>query len=251
MIPRYALVRPPGKKYGQCISGHPLHHTISLAHAREQHQNYCQILEELGLELITMPTEDEHPDSCFVEDTHIIHKGKALITRMAKESRRGEEEAIVKILQNYLEVKEVTAPATIEGGDVIHPPNRLICGITQRTNQEGVNQMEAWLDVSVDTIVDPSIVHLKSHITYLGQNTMIATETYANHPFLKKFNVLVVPKDESYAANTLTISDVVLMPQNFPKTHTLITEAGFEVVTLQMTEFEKCEGALTCLSLLF
>ncbi|MFX1255497.1 MAG: dimethylarginine dimethylaminohydrolase family protein [Promethearchaeota archaeon] len=247
---RLALVRSPGRKYGQCISAHPLHHTINLSRAHKQHANYCKVLEELGLELITMPPDDEHPDSCFVEDTAIIRKGKALITRMAKESRRGEEETVVKVLKDYLKVKKATEPATIEGGDVIHLSDRFISGITQRTNFEGVKQLENWLGVPVDTIVDSDIVHLKSYITYLGKNTMMVTEAYVNHPLLKDFTILTVPKDEVYAANTLTIGETVLMPKNFPKTQKMIAESDFEVVTLQMTEFQKCEGALTCLSLL-
>ncbi|MFX1535071.1 MAG: hypothetical protein ACFFDI_12675 [Promethearchaeota archaeon] len=107
------------------------------------------------------------------------------------------------------------------------------------------------VDIPVQTIVDSNIVHLKSYITYLGKNTIIVTEAYANHPLLKDFNILTVPRDETYAANTLTIGETVLMPKNFPKTQRMIAESGFEVITLQMTEFEKCEGALTCLSLLF
>ncbi|MFX0066275.1 MAG: dimethylarginine dimethylaminohydrolase family protein [Candidatus Hermodarchaeota archaeon] len=251
MLLKLALVRPPGRKYGQCISAHPLQQTINLSHAYRQHKNYCKVLEELGIELIILPPDDKHPDSCFVEDTAVIRKGKALISRMAKESRQGEEETVLKVLKEHLEVKKATEPATIEGGDVIHLPDRFISGITQRTNFEGVKQLEDWLDLPVNTIVDLNIVHLKSYITYLGKNTIIATEMYTNHPFLKDFNILTVPKDETYAANTLTIGETVLMPQNFPKTKKMIAESGFEVITLQMTEFEKCEGALTCLSLLF
>jgi dimethylargininase len=251
MMAKRALVREPGAKYRGCISSHPLRHTVDVAVAREQHAKYCKVLMELGLDIIAIPRDDEHPDSCFVEDNAVIQGGKALICRMAKESRRGEEEGVEAALKQYMPVKRAIAPATVEGGDVIHLTDRLISGVTERTNPEGVAQMSAWLGVRVDTIVDPNIVHLKSYVTYLGRNTMIATRAYASHPALKGFKVLIVPDEESYAANTLSIGDVVLMPSGRPGAHAMVREAGFEVVSLDVSEFEKCEGALTCLSLLF
>ncbi|MBS7637465.1 amidinotransferase [Candidatus Bathyarchaeota archaeon] len=251
MIGRRALVREPGDSYGRCISSHPLRHMIDLKLAREQHRNYCRILGELGLEVIHLPRDDLLPDSCFVEDNAVIHGDRALICRMARESRRGEEEAVEEFLKGYLRVKRATPPATVEGGDVIHLRDRLISGVTERTNMEGVAQMRDWLEVPVDIIVDPRIVHLKSYVTYLGDDVMIATRPYARHPALEGFRVLVVPDEEAYAANTLTIGETVLMPEGCPRSHEIVREAGFDVIPLSMTEFEKCEGALTCLSLIF
>ncbi len=248
---RFALVREPGVSFSRCITSHPLKQTINVSHAKKQHLIYCRTLEELGLEVIYLPVDDTLPDSCFVEDNAIIHNRKALITRMGVEVRRGEEVAVEKALNDFLKTKRALAPGTIEGGDVIHLPNRLICGITKRTNIDGVNQMTNWLDVSVDTWIDPNIVHLKSYVTYIGKNTAIATNAYANHPLLRGMNILVVQAYESYAANTLTINNCVLMPKGFLNSRTMVIEAGFEVISLEMSEFQKCEGALTCLSLIF
>jgi dimethylargininase len=142
------------------------------------------MLWELGLEVIRLPRDDEHPDSCFVEDNAVVHGGRALICRMAKESRRGEEDAVEALLSQYMPVRRAEPPATIEGGDVIHLLNRLISGLTQRTNTLGVAQMEAWLGIRVETIKDPHIVHLKSYINYLGGGIMITTKRYSNHPVL-------------------------------------------------------------------
>ncbi|MFX1285881.1 MAG: dimethylarginine dimethylaminohydrolase family protein [Promethearchaeota archaeon] len=248
---RVAIVREPGKSFPRCVTSHPLQHTINVANAKKQHAIYCNTLKELGLEVIYLPIDDTHPDSCFVEDNAVIHNKKALITRMGVATRRGEEVIVEKALNDFLETKRTLAPGTIEGGDVIHLPDRLICGVTQRTNHDGVNQMIKWLDVSVEIWVDPNIVHLKSNFTYLGKDTVIAAKAYTNHPLLNKMNILVVESDESYAANTLTINNSVLMPKGFPNSRTMVTEAGFEVIPLEMSEFQKCEGALTCLSLIF
>jgi dimethylargininase len=208
-------------------------------------------LEELGLEVIRLMRDDTHPDACFVEDTAVIHTGKALITRLAKTSRQGEEQAVAEVLREYFLVKSIKAPGTLEGGDVIHVDDRLISGISKRTNRAGIDQMQTYFSVTIETIEDPHLIHLKSHVTYLNNNIMLTTEPYAHHPTLSNFDILLVPDHERYAANTLTIEDTVLMPSEHPETQQLIEDAGFDVISLNMNEFAKCEGALTCLSLLF
>jgi dimethylargininase len=251
MLPKRALVREPCDRYPGCISSHPLRHTVDVRRARAQHANYCKALSDLGLEVIHVARDDERPDSCFVEDNAVVHGGRTLICRMAKESRRGEEIGVEAVLMERMPVKRAVAPATIEGGDVIHLPGRLISGVTQRTNKEGVAQMGDWLGVPVDTIADPGIVHIKSYVTYLGEGMIIATRKYADHPALDGYEVLVVPEGEEYAADTLGIGDTVLMPAGLPEAHGMVREAGFDVIPLEVSEFEKCEGAITCLSILF
>lgn len=250
MTPRYAIVREPGDSYPRCISCHPLRKTIQVARAREQHAEYCRALADLGLELIRVPRDDENADSCFVEDNAVVHRGKALICRMAKESRRGETDAVESILKDIVRVKRATAPATVEGGDVVHFSDKLLSGVTQRTNEHGISQMREWLEVEVDTVEDRSIVHLKSYVTYLGRDLVISTRKYSKHPALEGFTVLVVPEEEGYAADTLAIGDTVLMAKGRPKSHAIVRDAGFEVISLDVSEIEKCEGALTCLSLI-
>lgn len=228
-----------------------MHHTVNVSRARVQHAEYCRVLSELGIEVIKIPRDDGHPDSCFVEDNAVVHGGRALICRMAKESRRGEEEGVEAILEEYMQVRRATAPATIEGGDVIHLPDRLICGITQRTNMVGVEQIREWLKFPVDTVKNPDIAHLKSYATYLGRGVIISAREYVSHPAFEGLLVLTVPEGAEYAADTLAIGDAVLMPAGLPEAHKMVREAGFDVIPLDVNEFEKCEGALTCLSILF
>ncbi|MGC9780858.1 MAG: hypothetical protein HZR80_16565 [Candidatus Heimdallarchaeota archaeon] len=246
-----ALTRKPGPSFDRCISDHPLKKYLNIGQARRQHEIYCNTLTELGLEVITLPHEDNYPDACFVEDTVVVHGNKAFFTRMAKESRQGEETAIIEVLENHFRIKTATAPATVEGGDVIHLDDRLICGLTQRTNLEGIKQMNRFLGVPIDTIDAPHVMHLKSHITYLSRNTIAVTEAFSNLAVLQNFNHVIIPSFEKYAANTLTINDVILMPKMYPKSQDRVREAGFEVIPIDTSEFEKCGGALTCLSILF
>jgi len=247
---KFAIVKPPSRSYQRCVSSHPLRSTVDFARAQDQHTAYCAVLEELGLDLIRLAPDDTKPDSCFVEDTAIIHGNKAFITRMAINSRRGEEASVREELEKHLNVTHCRPPATIEGGDAIHLPDELIIGETQRTTAGGIGQAGECLQVPVKTIKDIAIVHLKSHVTYLGSGVVICTGRYVDHPELTQFEKLVVDKKEVYAANTLAIGDVVLMTKGYPVSAQLVRDAGFDVITLDMSEFEKCEGALTCLSLL-
>lgn len=246
-----AIVRPPGRNFKSCLSKHPLHHTLDSELALEQHKKYCQTLQDLGVDLIELEPDDEHPDSCFVEDTIVVHGKRAMITRMAKESRRGESDKVEAVLSESKQINSVKAPGTLEGGDVIHLSDSLLCGITKRTNHEGASQMEQWLETPVHRIEDPNIMHIKSHITYLDRNIILVNPRYVDYPVLEPFSKIVLPSEETHSANTLTIGGVVIMSSRHNKSSQLVKEAGFDVIQLDMSEFEKCDGALTCLSIIF
>lgn len=251
MTIKYAITREPSKTFGNCISTHPLHHSIDIKRAKKQHQKYRMILKELGAEVINLASEREYPDSCFVEDTAIVYQEKALITRMAKSCRRGEEQKIEEILQEYFPIKRTKPPATLEGGDVIHLPERLICGITKRTNKKAMSQLKTWFNVPIDRIKDSTIMHLKSYVTYIGNETVITTNQFKNHPKLLPYKKILVPENEKYAANALAINGVVLVAANYPHTHAQLKEEGFEIIPIDLSEFKKCDGAITCLSVIF
>jgi dimethylargininase len=246
-----AIIREIPDSYPKCISSHPTKRELSLEKAREQHSKYVDTLVELGLDVIQLPKENRFPDSCFVEDNVVIYQSKAIITRMGAMSRRGEEEAIYQVLKDYKSVKRIEKPSTIEGGDVIHLSNKLISGLTQRTNEAGINDTKRWLGIPIDIIEDPEIVHLKSYITYVGNNYVVTTPQYENHQVLDQFNKINISPNELYGANTLTIGDIVVISKNNPILEEDLKNNGFDTISLDMSEFEKCEGALTCLSIIF
>ena len=224
---------------------------MNLDKAKSQHAIYRRTLGDLGLEVIAIQPDDIHPDACFVEDNAVVHGKRALICRMGAESRRGEGGPVEKALSGHFAIKQASAPATVEGGDVVHLPNRLISGLSQRTNAEGIRQMSDWLEVKVDAIEDPGIMHLKSYVTCLNGDTMIASRRFSKHPALAKLTVITVPDEEAYAADTLTVGKTVLMPAGMPRSAALVKAAGFDVIPVDVGEFEKCDGAVTCLSILF
>ncbi|MHA2103649.1 MAG: dimethylarginine dimethylaminohydrolase family protein [Candidatus Hodarchaeales archaeon] len=248
---RIALVRKPGDAYPKCVSNHPQKHNLNLFKVQEQHQAYCQTLEDLGLELIYLQDISNHPDSCFVEDTTVIHKKKAVICRMGEITRRGEENSVEEILNQYFGITKISAPGTVEGGDVVHFKEKMISGITQRTNIEGVKQLESAFDIPIEKIVDTDIIHLKSYFTGIDEDLIIVTSKYARHLALEEYEKIIVPKNEEYAANALTINGTVIIPEGFPRIKEKLADFHLDVVTLNVSEFQKCEGALTCLSIIF
>lgn len=251
MIMKHAIVRPPSKSFRKCISSHPLHHKLDLNLALEQHEKYCDTLSELGLDVIGLPPEDDYPDSCFVEDTAILHGSKAAIARPAKASRQGEETSIEEVLKDYKAIRRIEAPGTIEGGDVIHIDESLISGLTQRTNKVGIKQTSSWLGAKIDVIEDSSIVHLKSYVTFVGNDTIVTTRHFVEHPVLSDYSKIIIPEHEAYAANTLSCNGSVLASARHVDSIQLLKDAGFDVIPHDVSEFEKCEGALTCLSIIF
>jgi len=250
MLVKTAIVREPGRGLSRCISTHPMRSTIDVARARAQHATYVRTLESLGLQVIRLDRDDGLPDSCFVEDTAVVHGGKALVCRPAEEARRGEVRLIEPILSEMLGVKRASEPATIEGGDVLHLRERLVCGLTRRTNREGAQQLADWFGVTVDIIADPAMMHLKSHVSYIRDGTVLVTRALAGQPALAGEETLVVPDGEEYASNVLSVNGTVVMPLGFPGTRKVLEGAGVKVIALEMTEFPKCDGAMTCLSIL-
>ncbi|MCY3413812.1 MAG: hypothetical protein INQ03_19365 [Candidatus Heimdallarchaeota archaeon] len=250
MYPKRAIVREIPDTYTSCISSHPKLSSLSIESAREQHKEYVRTLKELSLEVIVMPKDNSYPDSCFVEDTTIIHGSKAFITRIGAESRQGEETSVSELLGEYKTIKSAEKPATIDGGDVIHLDNYLISGLSSRTNALGIKQASDFLDTRIKYIEDPNIVHLKSYVTYLGDDVMVTTDRFKNHEVLEGFEKILVTENEAYAANTLTIGSTVIMSEN-TLLQKSVRDYGFDTIVLQMDQFERCEGALSCLSILF
>ncbi|RMG36115.1 MAG: hypothetical protein D6732_08600 [Methanobacteriota archaeon] len=251
MIFSKAILREVPDTYRNCLSSHPLHDNVNVHKAQVQHEQYKNALNDLGIETIVLPKLNQFPDSCFVEDNALLSGKRAFISRMGVSSRMEETQSIVDVLQEFFEIKKCVAPGTIEGGDVIHLPDAMISGLSLRTNLEGVKQAEMWLGKKFLTIDAPDIMHLKSYVTYIGENTFVSTKRFASHPVLQNFNVIVVPKGEEYGANTLTMNGTVLLSSHAPKLKNILETEGFETLSLEMTQFEYCNGALTCLSLRF
>lgn len=223
--------------------------------ALQQHQNYIQALQECGVGVTLLPAEEAYPDSCFVEDPAIITSQCAIITRSATNSRNGETVAIEKAVSDlYSKVDHIQAPGTLDGGDVMMVGDHFYIGLSARTNQHGANQLLSILEKYAMTgsyITLSEMLHLKTGLSYLENNYLLAAGEFLAHEAFQDFKLLPIDNNESYAANCIWVNGTVLAPMGFPKSQAMLEKAGFEVLTVDVSEFQKLDGGLSCLSLRF
>ncbi len=217
MSATHALVRPPGDSFVAAIRS--TNAPIDVALARAQHAAYCQALSAAGLSVEVLPAEERFPDSCFMQDPAVVIAGRAVICRPGAQSRRGEEEALAQALAGRLPLTRIIPPGTLEGGDVLILPDRIVVGRSGRTNAAGIAQLAVALagtGLAVHAApVDPYL-HLLTAVTYIGQGALLAIEGWPLPAALAGFNVLRVPLDEAYAANSLGIGAHVIVPAGHP-----------------------------------
>ncbi|GMQ76715.1 MAG: hydrolase [Gammaproteobacteria bacterium] len=220
----------------------------------EQHRDYVEILESLDLQVTVLDGDEDFPDGCFVEDTAIVTPEVAVITRAGAASRRGEEVAIEPLLAARRPVARITAPGSVDGGDILVMGERVIIGLSGRTNEEGARQLAEIVEgrgMRCITLAAGNGLHLKSSVNALGDDRLLVTQEFAECAELSEFERIVIPADESYAGNSLWVNGNVLVPAGFPATRELIDRLGVETIEAQVSEFRKMDGGLTCLSIRF
>ena len=248
-----AIVREVPDSFQKCLTSFHTKVQIDVALAKHQHQQYCATLASLGLKLIRTEADDTLPDGCFTEDTAIVVDDFAILTIPGAPGRIPETIEIEKILSPLKTIVHITKPGTIDGGDVLKIGKKIFIGNSARTNEEGIRQVATVVYPEGYQVIPVKIqntLHLKSVCTYLGKGCILLAEDYLDETFFLEYEMIIVPKDEEYCANCLVVSGNVLIPKGFPKTKGLIERKGFPVVELDMSEIEKAEGALTCLSVI-
>ena len=250
----YALTRPVSHKLAQgeltFLARQPL--DPALAHA--QQQTYCEWLRHQGVSVLELPAAAALPDAVFVEDAAIVLDEIAVITRPGAASRRPECASVAAALEAFHPLAFIRAPGTLEGGDVLRIGHTLYVGLTTRTNAAGIGQLRAAvapLGYQVQPVTVSGCLHLKTACTWLGAQTLLSNQHWVDVRAFTGFNILEVPASEPFAANTLTVSDTCLLPASFPRTRALLAESGYQVQTLDISELQKAEAGLTCLSILF
>ena len=249
-----AIVCPPAVSFADGITSSGLG-PPDLALALVQHEAYCRMLERLGLSLVRLPADPSFPDSTFVEDAAIVTSRGAILTRPGAPSRAGEVTALGAALDRWFpELDRISPPGTVDGGDVCEAGEQFFIRVGERTNAEGARQLAAWLagrgfgSSVIDLRQVPGLLHLKTGISWLGGRRLLTWGEVAGHQALRGWEVVKVPKGEEYAANCIEINDAVLIARGFPKTAALLRSLGHEVVELDMSEYRKMDGGLSCLS---
>ena len=254
---RHAIVRLPGANFAQGLTrvelGAP---SAELAH--DQHRAYCDALRDCGVTITILPADDSHPDGTFVEDTAVLLPQGAMLTRPGAPSRLAEVGAIRVALSVYFhEFAQIVAPGTLDGGDICEAGKQVFIGLSHRTNEAGAAQLSAWLHAlgyeatTVDIRGLDSILHLKSGMSCIGKGRLLVIEELAAHPAFASFERIVLAPEEAYAANAIEVNGRILIASGHPKLEAQLRARGETPIVLDMSEFAKMDGGLSCLSLRF
>lgn len=252
-----AIVRKPSENFAEGLTsaafGAPRYEKTL-----QQHAAYCAALERCGLAVTVLDPDPQHPDSTFVEDAAVLTRASAILTRPGAQSRSGEvstlREPLGRFFQNFC---EISAPGTLDGGDVCEAGNHFFIGISRRTNEAGARQLagflggEGYTSSFVDIRAMKSILHLKSGIAWAGKKDLVVMEEMAAREEFRSYNIIRVSPAETYAANCVRVNDSILIPAGFPALAASLQRLGYSLLPLEMSEFQKMDGGLSCLSLRF
>jgi dimethylargininase len=227
---------------------------IDYPRAVAQHRDYCDGLAALGLEVLRLPADEAFPDACFVEDTAVVLDEVAILTRPGAVSRRGEVAAIEAALAPFRRIERIEAPATLEGGDVLVMGRRIFVGATTRTNPAGIRalrEITAPFGYRVIPVGVPGCLHLKSATSAVDDETLLANRAWLDPEPLSGLRILDVAPEEPGATNLLRVRGEIWAHSGYPRTLDVLDRAGYRITPLDISEFVKAEGSLTCKSLLF
>lgn len=227
-----------------------------LAIARDQHRAYVEALRDCGLEVTVLPAHAGLPDATFIEDAAVLLPHAAVLTRPGAPSRTPEVAALAPAIAGFFpSVLTIEAPGTLDGGDVCDAGRFHFIGVSHRTNEAGAFQLARLLEsegrpsIVVDIRGIPGILHLKSGIAWIGDERLVAVEALAGHPALAGFEIVPVARGEGYAANCVRIRDTILVAAGYPRFEESLSAHGYPMIALDVSEFRKMDGGLSCLSL--
>ena len=245
-----ALVRKPGPAFIHALSSHQQQHNIDYQRALDQHEHYIIALKQAGARVVTLETLDGFPDSPFVEDTAVIFDHEALICCMKEPSRRGEVVSVAEEIGSHRAIRRLSPPATLDGGDVLITDQTVYVGQSTRTNREAVTTLADCCEKPTVPVPVLHGLHLKSSVSFIGENLLVIDPSSVETSPFKNFEWIEVSREERYSANCLTLGKSVILPAGFQRIADKIRAHGFQVIELEMSEFEKADGSVTCLSLI-
>ncbi len=249
-----AIVRTPCQSMIQGITSADLG-IPDYQKALAQHVDYIKALQECDLDVTVLPADENFPDSTFVEDVALMTPYCAILTNPGAASRTQETRSMWGVLEMFYDkVESIQAPGTLEAGDIMMVADHYYIGLSERTNLPGAEQMIAILEkygLTGSVVTLNKVLHLKTGLGYLENNNLLACGEFLHKPDFQQYNLLEVPDHESYAANSIWINGTVLIPEGFPETKKLIESTGYRTRPVNVSEFQKLDGGLSCLSLRF
>ncbi len=248
-----AILRQPGAELARCELSFVVRNPIDAELAAVQHDRYAAALAALGCELLELPPLPGFPDAVFVEDTALVFDELAVMTRPGAASRRGEVESVAAALSRYRPLAWIGGEGSLDGGDVLRIGPEVYVGRSARSNDEGIRQLQAALaphGYRVHALATKDCLHLKSAVTRVDAETVLVQPRWLDPaPFAHLRRIEVDPAEE-HAANALLAGRGLVYPACFPRTQERLERAGIAVTTVDVSELQKAEGAVTCCSLL-
>ncbi|MBV6397319.1 MAG: N(G),N(G)-dimethylarginine dimethylaminohydrolase [Anaerolineales bacterium] len=226
---------------------------INLSRARAQHEQYLAALRGLGLEVIVLPEEPDLPDSVFVEDAAIVLDEAAVLTNPGADSRKPEVESVARALAPYRRLLRLTAPATLDGGDVLTVGKQIFVGMTLRSNPAAVEQLRALLDplgYAVAAVPVKNCLHLKTGVSQVAGKTLLINSNMISKESFPGFDFIEVDPSEPESANALLVKETIIYPAAYPRTRERLQRLNQPIVTVEADELAKAEGGVTCCSLI-
>jgi dimethylargininase len=249
-----ALTRGVSPTIGDCKLTFIKRERIDVAAAARQHEAYKQCLTKMGVQITSLVLMPEAPDAVFIQDTAVVVDEVAVVATMGAACRAEEVESVAQALSSHRPLKRLSPPATLEGGDVVRIGRTLYVGDSGRTNREGIRQLSDILapyDYQVIPVGVRGCLHLSTGCSYLGHGLMLLNPVWVDAAPFQQFEILEVPETEPWSANTIAVGDTVLLASAFERTCALVQERGLNVIATDISELQKAEGALTCMSLMF
>jgi dimethylargininase len=253
-MPLTAITRAVSQSMNDCQLAFAERQPIDIGKAIAQHSQYEACLASLGIGVVSLPALPGLPDAVFVEDPAIVLDEIAIMTRMGAESRRGESASLAEAIARFRPLRWITEPGTLEGGDVVRIGSTLFVGGSARSNDAGIAQLAgelAPLGYAVRAVEMRNCLHLKSACTYLGRDTLLANRDWVDLGPFGNVRVVDVAPEEPAAADVLAIGDTAIVPASFPETARILERAGWRVLPVDVSELQKAEAGVTCMSLIF
>jgi dimethylargininase len=221
--------------------------------ALNQHAAYCKLLSHCGAIVMTLSVNSDHADCAFIEDAAVVLDEVAILCSMGTSSRQREPAGIEPELYEHRDVARIEPPAALEGGDVLQVGKTFLVGQSSRTNRAGIEALEAIArphGYRVLAVPVHGCLHLKTACCALPNRRLLVNSNWVDTAPLANFEQIAVPADELFGANILLVENHVIIEAANLRTAALIRDLGFEVHSINLSEFTKAEAGVTCLSLL-
>lgn len=248
-----AYTRPVTAAIARCELTHLERIAIDVDVARAQHRSYERALVEAGCVVKRIDADQEWPDAVFIEDTAVVLDEVAIVARPGAAPRRAETDGVERALAAHRAVKRIEAPGTLDGGDVLCAGRHIFVGCSSRTNAAAIQQLQSMargFGYDVRPVAVSGCLHLKSAVTAVAADTLLLNRAWIPDANLDGFDLIDIDADEPFAANTLRIDDRLIHAAAFPRTRERLERQGYDVLSVDLSELAKAEGAVTCCSLL-